>query len=100
LLQAPQKEEFARWLKQVDNPAASCHLPFSQVSSHLLLTPLGKQSPARRGKDGCMLQPFALGRQGFSLAFPCEAAGAQKLWSFLITKIEPMSPWTDSAYSA
>lgn len=46
----PQKKEFSRWLKQADIPAASCHLPSSQVSSQLLLALLGKQSPLKEGR--------------------------------------------------
>lgn len=49
LLQAPQKEEFARWLKQADNPAASCHLPFSQVSSPSSLLFSENRASARSG---------------------------------------------------
>lgn len=53
------------------------------------------------GQDVSALQALPLRRQDFScLAFPSKFAGAQNSRSFLITKIELISPWTDSAYLA
>lgn len=71
LPQAPQKEEFPRWLKQTDIPAASCHLPSSQASSHLFLAPLRKQSPCKAGQRKAECSKLLLWEGNASVALLC-----------------------------
>lgn len=78
--------------------AVTFHLFKRAATSSLLRS--GNKGPARQGKAECSKLLLWEGNASVVLLSPVMSAGAQDLGSDLMTKMEPMSRWTDYLYSA